>query len=251
MVRAVFLLAAFFISALISATVPQDLTKRQKSDIDALAKRVAEAGKLYNAKKFRECGKKIEKAITLIEKLAADGEPEVLKLIEKDYKRVQKAYDLLTKKNVIIPEVKSLAEMKVDKPKKEKNKESDSDDQAPEHQGDSSADEESSDGKESSEVSFTKQIVPILTKSCGGCHIRQAKGRFSAASYASLVSKKGIVRPGKPDDSELVALVENGEMPPRRGLPKDQVQLIRDWVDQGAKFDGKNKKDRIGGRSRR
>ena len=36
-------------------------------------------------------------------------------------------------------------------------------------------------------VSFSRQIAPILAKSCGGCHIAGKKGDFQMASYEGLM----------------------------------------------------------------
>ena len=97
-------------------------------------------------------------------------------------------------------------------------------------------------------VSFTKQIVPILTAKCAGCHIRMAKGEFSMATFAAL--KKGsesgtVFSPGKGEGSRLVEVLASGDMPRGGGgpLPPDQIALITRWIDQGAKFDGKSESD--------
>lgn len=94
-------------------------------------------------------------------------------------------------------------------------------------------------------VSFTKQIVPIFTAKCAGCHIRMSKGGFSMATFADL--KKGsesgtVFSPGKGEGSRLVEVLATGDMPRGGGgqLPADQIALITRWIDQGAKFDGKS-----------
>lgn len=97
-------------------------------------------------------------------------------------------------------------------------------------------------------VSFTKQIAPILTAKCAGCHIRMSKGEFSMATFAAL--KKGsesgtVFSPGKGEGSRLVEVLASGDMPRGGGgpLPPDQIALITRWIDQGAKFDGKSESD--------
>ncbi|HEX7449980.1 MAG TPA: c-type cytochrome domain-containing protein [Pirellulales bacterium] len=96
-------------------------------------------------------------------------------------------------------------------------------------------------------VSFTKDIAPILSAKCAGCHIRQSKGGFSLATFAGL--KKGsesgtVFSPGKGEGSRLVEVLANGDMPRGGGpLPPEQIALISRWIDQGAKFDGKSETD--------
>ncbi|HEX5446265.1 MAG TPA: c-type cytochrome domain-containing protein, partial [Pirellulales bacterium] len=75
-------------------------------------------------------------------------------------------------------------------------------------------------------VSFTKDIAPIFTAKCIGCHIRQSKGGFSLATFAGL--KKGsesgtVFSPGKGEGSRLVEVLANGDMPRGGGpVPPDQ-----------------------------
>lgn len=92
------------------------------------------------------------------------------------------------------------------------------------------------------EISFTKQVFPIFNGKCANCHIRMAKGGFSIATFAAL--KKGsdagtVFQPGKAQGSRLMEVLENGDMP-RGGAPlaADEMMLIANWINAGAKFDG-------------
>lgn len=93
------------------------------------------------------------------------------------------------------------------------------------------------------QVSFVNHVAPILVAKCSGCHIRQARGNFSLATYPDLMrgSTDGgpVFRPGTGKGSRLVDLLETQAMPPN-GNPcsPDEVALITKWIDQGAKFDG-------------
>jgi mono/diheme cytochrome c family protein len=91
-------------------------------------------------------------------------------------------------------------------------------------------------------VSFTKEIVPIFTARCAGCHINRASGNFSLANFNALMkgSDTGrVIFPGKSDGSRLVDMLAQGDMPRTGGpLPDTQIALIAKWIDQGAKFDG-------------
>lgn len=107
------------------------------------------------------------------------------------------------------------------------------------------------------QVSFSQDVQPILAANCAGCHSGYAEGETSTGlnvtDYASLMhgTRLGeVVVPGSAASSTLY-LVVSGEsapeiqMPPHheeslaqgRGAPldKSEVQLIRDWIDQGAR----------------
>lgn len=88
-------------------------------------------------------------------------------------------------------------------------------------------------------VSFTKDVLPILESRCTNCHggDRTEKG-LSLKTYNDLMagSENGpVVTPGNAADSQLVQMIVNQKMP-KRGpkLTPPQVQLITDWVSQGA-----------------
>ena len=93
-------------------------------------------------------------------------------------------------------------------------------------------------------VSFHKQIRPIFQAQCQGCH-QPAKqgGGYDMTNFAKLLKGgeselKGVV-PGKPESSNLVALVtpEKGaaEMPKgKEALSATDIDLIKKWIAQGA-----------------
>jgi dipeptidyl aminopeptidase/acylaminoacyl peptidase len=92
--------------------------------------------------------------------------------------------------------------------------------------------------------SYQKDIVPILRTACIGCHGNtQPAAGFSVASYEDLfkAGKKGPqLVAGKSTQSRLVRLVlgtEQPRMPPGSGLKSADAELIRRWVDAGAKRD--------------
>jgi len=89
------------------------------------------------------------------------------------------------------------------------------------------------------EVSYAKDVRPILESRCSNCHM----GEFTSAdlhmeTYESLMagSQNGaIIIPGKAKESLLVKKITKGEMP-KRGpkLTPEQVQIITDWINAGA-----------------
>ncbi|MBM3831611.1 MAG: hypothetical protein FJ406_13900 [Verrucomicrobia bacterium] len=100
------------------------------------------------------------------------------------------------------------------------------------------------------DVSFTRDIAPILTKKCVTCHRpEKAKGNYQLHNFESLMkpgaSQQASVKPGQPAMSELfrllVAADADDRMPQKDDpLPKEQIALIESWIQQGAKFDGPN-----------
>ncbi len=93
-------------------------------------------------------------------------------------------------------------------------------------------------------VSFTKEIAPILVGRCNNCHIAQTRGGFNMANFNGLMkgSESGrVVFPGKSDGSRLIEVLDSGDMPRGGGKLQDaQITLIAKWIDQGARFDGKD-----------
>lgn len=96
------------------------------------------------------------------------------------------------------------------------------------------------------DVTFAKDIQPLFEKACAKCHgPEKQKGRLRLDSLSAAL-KDGesgkCVKPGESAKSPLVHAVarlnEDEAMPPAgKGEPltKEQVGLIRAWIDQGAK----------------
>lgn len=91
-------------------------------------------------------------------------------------------------------------------------------------------------------VDFVRDVQPLLAKHCGRCHnatLRKGELDLSSASGISQGSESGaVIRGGQPSESPLLRLVESGEMPPEddKRLPKEDVELLRRWIEQGAKM---------------
>ena len=89
-------------------------------------------------------------------------------------------------------------------------------------------------------VSFSRQIAPILAKSCGGCHIAGKKGDFQMASYEGLM-RTGMVQRGQGQASRLVEVILTGDMPRGGGKVTSQdVATLIAWIDAGAPCDAPN-----------
>jgi len=116
------------------------------------------------------------------------------------------------------------------------------------------------DAAAAKEVDFKKDIQPILNQSCMKCHKPDPKNpRGPAAGFrlddkaaAMKGGKHGVaIVPGKADESLLYKLlagpvtIDNKDvaaMPkamrnqPFKPLAKDKIELIKQWIDQGAKW---------------
>jgi mono/diheme cytochrome c family protein len=99
-------------------------------------------------------------------------------------------------------------------------------------------------------VTYATDIKPMFDKSCIKCHgADKQKGKLRLDSLAAVLKggqDGAVVEPGKSAESMLVLNVahlgdEDDFMPPPDNkdkippLTKEQIGLIRAWIDQGAK----------------
>ncbi len=98
-------------------------------------------------------------------------------------------------------------------------------------------------------VSYKTDVRPILDDYCMGCHKPGGKGYeksgLDLGGYESIMkgTKFGkVVTPGNSTTSTLSVLVSGHADPSitmplgvKGGLPKDKVEIINKWIDQGAK----------------
>ena len=89
--------------------------------------------------------------------------------------------------------------------------------------------------------SFSTDISPILTKRCAiaKCHVVDGPHDIDLRTYESLMNggdDGAIVIAGDARESEIVEEIVEGKMPPD-GPPLEaaHIQLIIDWVNEGAK----------------
>lgn len=91
----------------------------------------------------------------------------------------------------------------------------------------------------STEVSYAKDVRPILESRCATCHMGEFVSEgLDMNTYESLMagSQNGpVIVPGNARKSLLIQKVTEGKMP-KRGpkLTPAQIQVITDWIDAGA-----------------
>ena len=89
--------------------------------------------------------------------------------------------------------------------------------------------------------SFNADILPILTNRCAfaGCHVAGGPEGINLRTYDTVLAggeDDDTVIAGNARESELVEQIIEGEMPPNGPpVPAAQVQLIVDWINEGAK----------------
>jgi hypothetical protein len=101
----------------------------------------------------------------------------------------------------------------------------------------------SSDGT-TPKVSFDRDIRPILSDKCFRCHGPDAEARQADLRLDTREGlTEGVIVPGKPDESELVARITSNDpevrMPPpdsKLALSSAQHELLRRWIAEGAEF---------------
>ena len=100
-------------------------------------------------------------------------------------------------------------------------------------------------------VKFNRDIQPILSDNCYKCHGPDANKRqadlrldIEAGALADLGDEHFPIVPGKPEESEVIWRIssadEDDRMPPIDSgfsLTSGQKALIRQWIDQGAKWE--------------
>ncbi|MGK7397862.1 MAG: DUF1553 domain-containing protein [Candidatus Cyclobacteriaceae bacterium M3_2C_046] len=97
------------------------------------------------------------------------------------------------------------------------------------------------------QISFNQDIRPILNDNCLACHggVKKESGfslLFEEEAFSPNESGKVAIIPGKPAESELYKRINHHDpelrMPPQSDpLDPEQVELIRNWIRQGAQWE--------------
>ncbi len=100
-----------------------------------------------------------------------------------------------------------------------------------------------SDACDPDSVYFQNYVLPLLVSNCStsGCHDKEsAEDGVILVDYASVMGT-GEIKTGNPGDSELYEKImendpeERMPPPPNNSLTADQRNMIKKWIEQGAK----------------
>ncbi len=207
-------LLAIFGSALISSlilvgtAIPAVITAEQRKELNQVRDDLGDVDKLIKDKKYDEAGKTLDEATAKIEKIVKEAE------LKPGDKLIAPVQLLIDKKKQTLQRLGGATKGKED----------------------------------AADVSFIKQVAPLLNSKCASCHNDNAAGRLRLDSFAEM--KKGgksgqLLQIGKPQLSLIMARVTAAN--PAQRMPKDasalnneETALLANWIKQGAKFDGED-----------
>jgi Flp pilus assembly protein TadD len=94
------------------------------------------------------------------------------------------------------------------------------------------------------DITFTRDVAPVIFERCSGCHRPGEIGPFSLLSYRDVrqratqiadVTSRRVMPPWKPEPPETTADGSGGELfLDSRRLTDREIALIRGWLDEGA-----------------
>lgn len=225
---AAFLLFAASLLAIYGLSAPSQAapTAEQRTEIQRISTEIRKAGNFFRQKKYRESAEVVRAAQADLDNLAeaAAGDLSIYRLVKPLYDSLSKAHALLELEGfellpLNVPEEPEAAPPMPRTPRNAPN--------AP---------------PAGNEVSFTRQVAPILLTKCGNCHTTNSRGEFNTGTFANLSRGAGgnrVVVPGDGEGSRLVEVIESGDMP-RGGqrVSPQELALLKRWIAEGAKFDG-------------
>jgi len=177
------------------------LSRKERQLVRAVDEDVQRAAKLFTAGKFEDCAKVYQDALARFGELNEASPAGLLKELEPLHAKLVKAQELLKEKGQEVAPPPPLPR-----------------------------------GKDA-ELSFTKDVAPILVAKCGGCHVNNQRGQFGMATYKALMSSGQVVA-SDPVESRLIQVIDTGEMPKGGGkVEAAELKVLRDWVAAGAKSD--------------
>ncbi len=93
-------------------------------------------------------------------------------------------------------------------------------------------------------VSFTRQVFPLFKDRCITCHSGSQPMKNLSLETPETIMKGGdqgpILVKGKSAESLVVQYLtgqRSPKMPPNEELDSGQIDLVKRWIDEGARFD--------------
>ena len=92
------------------------------------------------------------------------------------------------------------------------------------------------------QVDYNSEIQPIFTNNCGNCHLGSSSGGLNLSSYTNVMSGGNggvVIIPYNHAASMIYDRITreesaDGNMPPNGSLSQSQIDLIAQWIDEGA-----------------
>ena len=191
-----------------------EISSKDQKTIQAFEKYVSKMTKQIEAKQGKPAVSSAKRAIAQLKKLVKKPNPAVIAKIKPDYEVLKAGCDQLVAAGVKLP---ALADL----PATGK----------PAIKSDAAT----------ANVSFVRDVAPILNTKCGSCHVGRKRGNFSLVNFNDISTGGGIIQ-GDPATSRLIEVIESGEMPQGGGkVSKSELEVLENWIAAGAKYDGNNR----------
>lgn len=240
------------------------LDARQRQIVSSIETTLRQAGTEFRSGQYEESGDSVRRALRQIDAAANVITPQLHEALGPILDRIETAHVLLELEGVSLPPFRrppvpaSRAGFVATAPGESGADAADTDEMGADASQDEPMDRDGGSGQNGETgqnvetgptipgetVSFVSRVAPILAQRCGQCHLRQARGDFSIRSYADLMrgTPAGVVVfPGDVVASRLIETIETGDMPRGGGsVPADELAVLRQWVADGADFDGRN-----------
>ena len=89
-----------------------------------------------------------------------------------------------------------------------------------------------------SSIDYNLEIQPIWDNNCGNCHLGSSSGGLNLSNYNNLMSSNTIIA-GDYQSSILYDRItrtesQPGDMPPTGSLSEEHINLIAQWIEEGA-----------------
>ncbi len=205
-------LVCLFSSAALGAITPE-----QRKQLKELKDGMDEAGRLFSGGKFVESAEKVTLLQAGLVKLLETKDADLQKETRQLYTKLQTAHGKLELEGAELEPLPTWEQL-------------------------TEGNAKGANG--SATVSFKNDIAPWMITLCANCHINKRSGDFSLTTYNDLMkgSKAGrVLFAGSDKGNPLVEVIESGDMPRGGGkVSKEQLDKLRKWIAEGAKFDGPN-----------